>query len=120
MIQVKLVAHDDDVVQMKTVGRVVPEVGQNDNEPIAKALGRDAYSRRVLLSLEDSDYMDSSGVGWLLSCHKKFREGGGTLVVHSVPKMVEQILKLLRLDAVLRIAPSLETARELATAEKTA
>ena len=72
--------------------------------PLEQALGADCYTRKVLLSLQKSPYIDSAGVGWLVMCHKRFRDAGGCLVIHSIPPMVNHVFHLLGLTDVLNMA----------------
>ncbi len=71
----------------------------------------------MLLNLEDSNYIDSSGVGWLLRCNKRFREAGGRLVLHSVPPLALQVFQVLKLDKLFHVAADAETARQSALHE---
>jgi anti-anti-sigma factor len=71
----------------------------------------DIYSRRVMFDLSGTDYIDSTGVSWLLTCHKRCREAGGKLVLHSINPMVKQVLQVLKLEKVLRLADNAEGAR---------
>ncbi|MDZ4819319.1 MAG: STAS domain-containing protein [Planctomycetota bacterium] len=66
----------------------------------------DIYSRTVLFNLSGVEYIDSSGVSWLLTFHRKFREAGGKLILHSLHPMVLQVLQVLRLEKVLNLAES--------------
>ena len=77
----------------------------NVNNPLEDLLGSDCYHRHVLLDLEKAGFIDSSGIGWLMGCHKRFLAGGGLLVMHSLPPMVEQVIQLLRLQSILTIKP---------------
>jgi anti-anti-sigma regulatory factor len=43
-------------------------------------------------------------MGWLLLCNKRFREADGRLVIHSVPPVVLDVMKVMRLDRVLKLA----------------
>jgi|SRR5207248_6430278 len=76
-------------------------------------LGADCCRRRVLLDLEKARFIDSSGVGWLMTSHKRFLACGGRLVLHSVPPMIGQVLRLLNLHTVLSIQPDQAAARAL-------
>ena len=76
------------------------------------------YRSRVLMNLEKAEYIDSSGIGWLLTHHKHFLQAGGKLVLHSVPPRINDVFQLLRMSAVLHIAPDEAAARALATGEK--
>jgi anti-anti-sigma factor len=103
-MQVKMVSHVGDVLHLTAEGKI----GQNDlangEEPIATLLGPDTYSRKVVLSLERSDHVDSLGVRWLLNCHKRFRDAGGLFVLHSIPPLIMQVLKVMKLDKVFNLA----------------
>ena len=48
-----------------------------------------------------------------MTSHKRFRTDGGRLVLHSVPPMVAQVLRLLNLHTVLSIQPDQAAARAL-------
>src|SRR5579871_5922363 len=72
--------------------------------PLEDVLGKDCYTRKVVLSLQKSCYIDSAGIGWLVMCHKRFRDAGGCLVIHTIPPMVHHVLNLLGLVDVLNMA----------------
>ncbi|MEX2560024.1 MAG: STAS domain-containing protein [Pirellulales bacterium] len=104
-MQVKIVSIAGPVLKIQTEGKIGRNDRAGDQEPIQNLLGHEVYCRKVLLSLENSDLIDSLGVAWLLQCHKRFRDAGGTLVIHSVPPMIMHVLHVMRLEKVLRIAP---------------
>jgi anti-anti-sigma factor len=87
-------------------------------EPLELLLGNDAYTRRVLLNLEQTSFIDSAGVGWLVRCHKHFQQGGGKLVLHSIPPMVNHVFQLLKLGSILHITEDEATAKTLALGGK--
>jgi anti-anti-sigma factor len=87
---------------------------QSPEEPLDRLLGRECYSRRVLLNLEKAGYIDSAGIGWLVICHKHFLEGGGRLVLHSVSPMVHHAFGVLGLNTVLHVADNEAAALALA------
>lgn len=84
-----------------------------DRDRFLELLGPDAYSATVLLSLERTTYIDSSGISWLLIAHKHFKQGGGKLVIHSSPPVVDHVLRLLNLQRVLNLAGDESAARAL-------
>jgi stage II sporulation protein AA (anti-sigma F factor antagonist) len=103
-LEIKLITHEGTVVRLEAAGRLVHSTLAPCPDPIGRLLGGDAFARTVLLSLEGVEFMDSSGIGWLLACRKRFREAGGNLVVHSVPAAVLDVIKVMRLGHVLRLA----------------
>jgi anti-anti-sigma factor len=86
----------------------------NIHNPLEELLGGDhCYQRRVLLDLNQGGFIDSSGVGWLMGCHKRFLASGGRLILHSLPPMIEQVIQLLRLQTILTIKPDQASALAL-------
>jgi len=83
-------------------------------------LGDGCYASQVTLDLKHIDFIDSSGIGWLLGAHRRFRSAGGKLVLHSIPPIVGQTLKVLRMDEVFRLAKDESAARSLVRGESVA
>ena len=75
-------------------------------DPLVKLLGSEVYTRRVLLDLNRVEVLDSSGIGWLLTCHKRFREGGGALVLHSPSPIARNVIRVLNMHALFNVAGS--------------
>jgi anti-anti-sigma factor len=116
-MKLTLVADEGDIVRVACEGQISQFVSQG-NEPMANLLGGLAgYGRRVLLSLERTTFINSSGISWLLICHKYFTQSGGKLVVHSVPPLVNQVLQFVRLPSIMNFAPDEPSARTLALAD---
>ena len=87
-------------VQVNVSGKVTQHDFGPVQEPLAELLGPGAYGRHVVLDLSDAPYMDSSGVGWLLMCHKRMRTAGGRLKLQGAQPVVANMLRLLKLDKV--------------------
>jgi anti-anti-sigma factor len=90
----------------------------HDFNPLEDLLGAGFYQRQVLLDLGQATFIDSSGVGWLLTNHKNFLAAGGKLILHSVPPMVDQVLRLLQLHHMLSIKADRVAAMAAAGAAK--
>jgi anti-anti-sigma factor len=112
-----VVSDDGNVVRLQMKGRIVQDVLAQQSEPIGQLLGPEGYRRKTLLSLAKTDFIGSSGLSWLLVAHKRFREAGGQLVLHSIPVMVRDVLKVMRLDMVLDVADNESDAAALARGE---
>lgn len=99
---------------------VCGEVSQADfvtiAEPLGRQLGETCFQETLLLDLSGVSMLDSSGVGWLLLCHRRSRLAGGALVLHSLSPVVKETFDVLKLQLVLNVtadeAAALETARE--------
>jgi anti-anti-sigma factor len=101
----------DDITIVAVSGRITYSTLDPTTDPLAVQIP-DIYSRRAFFDLSGTEYIDSSGVSWLLLCHKRFREGGGKLVIHSINPLVKQVLAVLKLERVLHLAENAEKARE--------
>ena len=66
-------------------------------------------NRRIVLDLGRVDFLDSTGLGAIVSSLKRF-EGNGVLVLCSAGEMVADVFRLTRMDRVFPIASSVEQA----------
>ena len=91
-------------------------VSQRDvelSDPLVDTLGANVYSRKVVMDMSEVASLDSSGVNWLLISQKKMREGGGQLVLHSLSPISMNVLKVLNLYTLLKLADSESAALRL-------
>ena len=112
-MELKVLSDEDDVLQLQVVGRTLDGEIASEQDPMAPRLDERGYARRAVLSLADTDYVNSSGLALLLIWHKRFRDAGGKLVVHSIPVYVMETIRILRLELVLNLAEDASTALEL-------
>jgi len=113
-MEIKLLQNEGNLIRMAISGRLSRDGWVKPGDPFANLCGEDVFSRTVLLSLAETTHIDSTGVEWLLRANEKFQKGGGMLVIHSATPLTRQILKLMRMDLVLRIADNEAAARALA------
>jgi anti-anti-sigma factor len=113
-MELKLVWNDGEIVRVESAGKVSRDGWTPNRNPFADLCGPAIFSRKVLLSLSNSHYLDSTGVEWLLASNKRFKEAGGKLVVHSFNPVMSQILKMMRMDLVLNLAKDETAALEMA------
>ena len=73
-------------------------------DPLRDQFGVDIYKKKVAMDMANTVRVDSSGVSWLLSCQRRFREGGGEMTLCSVPPMVLDVFRVLSLDKSFQIA----------------
>jgi anti-sigma B factor antagonist len=74
---------------------------------------------RLILSLSDLEFIDSSGLGILVGCLRRCSSRGGDLYLAEVPEIVRSVLELTRLTRVFRLAEDEQTAVDLITEECT-
>jgi anti-anti-sigma factor len=103
----------DGVVRLVCEGEVTQQTLGTGRDVLRDVLGPDGFSGKVLFSLQKTTYLDSSGISWLLIGHKHFVQAGGKLVIHSAPPLVDQVLRLLKMQMVLNLAADENSAREL-------
>jgi anti-anti-sigma factor len=97
---------DSDGVVKVNVAGVLSLSGSVTVEPLGELLGELPYAKQVLLNVRDAERIDSSGIGWLVTCQDRFKQGGGKLVIHSVQPMVATVLRTVRLDRMFHVAPN--------------
>src|SRR5262249_57791661 len=66
MLHVTLLSDDGGVVRLQAEGQISQADFQGEGDPIENALGPDVFARPVLLDLGRTDYIDSTGIGWLI------------------------------------------------------
>jgi anti-anti-sigma factor len=57
--------------------------------------------RMILVDLSHTDFVDSSGLGALVSCLKSARQAGGDLRLVAPTEQVSMVLKMTNLDRIL-------------------
>lgn len=69
-----------------------------------------AGSKRIVVNLAETSFMDSSGLGALIGCLKLARQSGGDLRIASVQPQVIMVLELTSMHRVLTPHPTPEQA----------
>jgi anti-anti-sigma factor len=110
-VRLRLLGEEGGVLLARCEGAIDLAGFRSDDNPLARVLGPDVFSRKVLLDMGQATYLDTTAVSWLISSHKRFRRAGGRLVLHSLAAPVASVLGLLQLDRILDIAPDLPAAR---------
>lgn len=101
---------NDNVVRVRTEGAVSC---RRQDDPLLALLGSHCYTHKVLLNLERSPSIDTSGVCWLMESSKRFTQAGGKLVMYSVTPLVFDVLNFLRLTPLLLIAAHEQAATKM-------
>lgn len=73
----------------------------------------DGGDRKFVVDFQDSSYIDSSGLGALVSLSRKIRESGGDLRLAGLNEDLRTLFELTKLDTLFQISDS----RELALAD---
>ncbi|HKI20090.1 MAG TPA: STAS domain-containing protein, partial [Isosphaeraceae bacterium] len=100
--------------RIQTEGEIRLSDQSGDTRLVESLLGPDCFARKILLDMQNTPYMDSSGVSWLVSFHKHCRDAGGILVLHSIPPSIMSLLKLLHMDRYLNLVEDEQAAQVVA------
>jgi anti-anti-sigma factor len=114
MLHVTQLSDDGDVVRVQAEGQIAQVPFQGKGNPIEDVIGAAGFARKVVLDLHRTDYMDSTGISWLIVNHKQFERAGGMLVLHSLPPRVSQVLHSCRMESVFHLAANEAEARAVA------
>ena len=69
----------------------------------------------VIMDLSNVGFVDSQGLGALISCLKILRQSNGSLTVTNLSESVEAVLRITRLIRVFDVLPTVEDALAAAT-----
>ena len=116
-MKLSLQSEEEGILRLQSEGEIRLSDHLRERSSVEDVLGADCYSRKILLDLRGTSYIDSAGVGWLVRFHKLCQQFGGLLVLHSVPPAIMAILRLLHMEQFLHIVDDERAARGLARGE---
>jgi anti-sigma B factor antagonist len=102
------VSQQEDVTVISVTGQLIVGNRQELKDDVLKLL--DSGSRKFLLDFEDTAYIDSSGLGVLVSLSKKIREKGGEMRLAGLNEDLRTLFELTKLDTLFYIADTREEA----------
>jgi ParB family chromosome partitioning protein len=96
-MKLQVAGDDGQVVRLQIEGQITQRDLHFSGDPLVDLAGPDVYAKQLLIDLARAPMVDSSGISWLISAHKRCREKGGRLVIHSYTPPVANTLRLLKL-----------------------
>jgi anti-sigma B factor antagonist len=102
------VTRQDDVTIVDVEGQLIVGNRQELKQKVLEEL--DGGDRRFVIDFTNTGYIDSSGLGVLVSLSKKIREQGGELRLASLNEDLRTLFELTKLDTLFRIADTREDA----------
>ena len=108
-MQVELISNDGNVTCFRLSGKVTQQTLRKLEDPL-ESMGDEIYRQRVLFDMSKAEFVDSGGVGWILKCHKRCRERGGRLILHSITPLVHNVMLVLRMNEVFDLAENAQEA----------
>jgi anti-anti-sigma factor len=104
---------NDEVIRVRCDGPLTLRQVDGQADPLQTLLGPHCYTHKVLLNLERSQAIDTSGICWLVRSQSRFNQSRGAFVLYAVPPTVTDILDFLRMRSQLRIAETEPQARTM-------
>jgi anti-sigma B factor antagonist len=102
------VSRNGEVTLVEVDGQLIVGNRQELKQKVLEQL--DAGDRKFVIDFANTGYIDSSGLGVLVSLSKKIREQGGELRLSSLNEDLRTLFELTKLDTLFRIADSKEKA----------
>jgi len=109
---------NDEVIRVRCEGTLSLRQAEPQTDPLQILLGPHCYTHKVLLNLERSQAIDTSGVCWLCHSQTRFNQSRGALILYSVPPIVTDILDFIKMRSHLRIAETEPQARTMVLGER--
>jgi anti-sigma B factor antagonist len=100
--------HPGGIVVVEVDGQLIVGNRQELKQRVLDAL--DAGDRKFLIDFTRTGYIDSSGLGVLVSLSKKIRDEGGDLRLAGLNEDLKTLFELTKLDTLFAIADSAEQA----------
>lgn len=101
-------ATDDGVVVVEVVGQLIVGNRQELKNLVHESLERG--NRKFVIDCTRTGYIDSSGLGALVSMSRKVRETGGELRIAGLNEDLRSLFELTKLDTLFRILETPEQA----------
>lgn len=96
------------VTVVKVEGQLIVGNRQELKALIQEAM--EAGDRKFLIDCAQTAYIDSSGLGALVTISKKIRENGGELRLAGLNEDLRSLFELTKLDSLFHIAPTVDEA----------
>jgi anti-sigma B factor antagonist len=96
------VKKQDDITIIDVEGQLIVGNRQELKQKVLEEL--EGESRKFLIDFSNTGYIDSSGLGVLVSLSKKIREQGGELRLANLNEDLRTLFELTKLDTLFHIA----------------
>lgn len=88
--------------------KLPPEDATRFNYEVVSLAYNQNYSgyNKVVLNFKEVDYMNTAGLGALVSLNKRLRKNGGALEICCLPEQLIELMKTTKLDTIISIKDS--------------
>lgn len=70
-------------------------------------------SKKLIISLTDMEYMNSSGLSVLINIFTQARNQGGEVIITNIPEKINQLLVITKLNSIFNIEKTVEDAKKI-------
>lgn len=100
----------DDVVVFKLQGKLMEKYQAND---LINKLETELINnhKKFVLDLEELEYLNSSGIGVLISLYTKVRNHAGELILSNISEQVKKLILISKLNSVFIIKENTDEAK---------
>jgi anti-sigma B factor antagonist len=97
--------HNDYIVFL-----VEDEINMDTSKQLGQRISKeiDAGKQKIAVNLESTEYIDSTGLGTLISIHKRLQKMDSQLILVNIPENIMNLLILSKLINIFTICESLE------------
>ena len=86
---------------LKPVGRIDASCSAQIKDKVLSLI--DTGQKNLLIDLGEVDFIDSSGLGTLVSCLNSLKKAGGKLKICDIQENPKQVFEMTRLDRVFEV-----------------
>ena len=105
----KFIVDEREVPIMKFNGEIVFE-NSNELKETAKEKIRETEYQNLIMDFEDVSFIDSSGIGFILSLFKFLREKEGSLVIANANDKIKKSFEITKLSQIINIFDTIDEA----------
>lgn len=105
-----LFGKDDDILVVEIVGEINILDVNDFKESIKKKISEE-NSKKIIVDMKQVPFMDSSGLGMLISLYKFVNENQGKIVYTGLSEYILKILGFAKLDKIFIISDDIKTAK---------
>lgn len=83
-------------------------LGEHTNGPVLELIKKnvEAGNKKVLFNLAEMKFINSTGLGMLLTAVSKTRNAGGELALCALPEQMKKLLQMTKLESVFNVKAS--------------
>lgn len=90
-------------VCLRIIGSISQREFSSESDPLSPHFNSVGEGGKLRIDLSGTEFIDSSGIGWLIRAHQHLANCGNELVLQAPSPMVLRSFQVLRLDSIIKI-----------------